>query len=224
MKRGKLTNREIDELGKRLVRAGKATDSEIDNIVSDPRLFNGVLTKIAVELEAPRKSRPRFGWKPAVATAAVLVFVSVSLLGYFRFSGTGEPIVSKPRVLPPIYVVNEKPFKPDIKLPEPEQPANDRPKAVHAIMTKPVEDMPAPKVRGTQTAPVQQAEQDFHPIGFRERAEDAAIDGRIVRVEMPRSALFALGVDLPLENGTRAVKADLLVGADGIPRGIRLVD
>ena len=41
---------------------------------------------------------------------------------------------------------------------------------------------------------------------------------------MPRSALFAMGVNIPLENDAEVVKADLLVGTDGVTRAIRVVE
>ena len=47
--------------------------------------------------------------------------------------------------------------------------------------------------------------------------------GRIIRVDMQRSSLFALGVNVPLENGPDAIKADLLIGPDGMTRAIRVV-
>lgn len=53
---------------------------------------------------------------------------------------------------------------------------------------------------------------------------EAARGGHVVRVDMPRSSLFAMGVNVPLENETGSIKADLLVGPDGVTRGIRLVE
>lgn len=53
----------------------------------------------------------------------------------------------------------------------------------------------------------------------------AATDGGlIVRVEVPRTTLLSLGLPLNLERQTSVVKADLLVGDDGIARAIRLVE
>ena len=61
---------------------------------------------------------------------------------------------------------------------------------------------------------------EFYPIAG---DGDAVAGGHIVRVEMPRSRLFALGVNVPLENDSETVKADLLVGPDGVTRAIRLL-
>ena len=48
--------------------------------------------------------------------------------------------------------------------------------------------------------------------------------GQVVRVEMKRSSLFALGVNIPLENDDTVIKADLLIGRDGVTRAIRMID
>ena len=49
-------------------------------------------------------------------------------------------------------------------------------------------------------------------------------DGHVVRAEIPRSSLVAMGVvDLPIEGSNEKIKTDLLVGSDGVVRGIRIV-
>jgi hypothetical protein len=47
--------------------------------------------------------------------------------------------------------------------------------------------------------------------------------GRIVRVEVPASALITLGLPITAENMDRTVQADLLVGQDGLARAIRFL-
>lgn len=219
MKRAKLTNRDLDSLGRLVVRSGAAGEREIEKIISDPRLYERVLSKVVSGVESSEVPA-RSVWKPILVSAAVLFVMAVSTVGYVRWSNNA--VASAPRALPVIYTVDEEkePFKVGQPFPEKE---SDEPRPVRAILTK--TEKPAEiKSRPQQRKPVQSREADFHAIGFTANAEDAVLDGRVVRVEMPRSALFALGVDLPLENGTKAVKADLLVGSDGTPRGIRLVE
>lgn len=48
--------------------------------------------------------------------------------------------------------------------------------------------------------------------------------GLIVRVEVPRTTLLSLGLPLNLDRREELIKADLLVGDDGIARAIRLVE
>jgi hypothetical protein len=47
--------------------------------------------------------------------------------------------------------------------------------------------------------------------------------GRIVRVEVPAFALIKLGLPITAESMDRTVQADLLVGQDGLARGIRFL-
>jgi hypothetical protein len=76
--------------------------------------------------------------------------------------------------------------------------------------------MPKPK-----SAPVE-PEGEFYAIDGVGNIDRAA-GGRIIRVDVARSSLFAMGMNVPLENESPVVKADLLVGPDGITRGIRVV-
>ena len=64
---------------------------------------------------------------------------------------------------------------------------------------------------------------EFYAISYSGDPAETDAGGRIVRVEMQRSSLFALGVNVPLENDAGPVKADLLIGRDGVTRAIRVV-
>jgi hypothetical protein len=52
---------------------------------------------------------------------------------------------------------------------------------------------------------------------------DEADGGHVVRVQVPRSALLTLGVPLGAAPSAELVKADVIVGDDGLARAIRLV-
>lgn len=57
------------------------------------------------------------------------------------------------------------------------------------------------------------------------RPSEIAVDGsRIIRVELPRASLVTLGVNVALDSDKQLIKTDLLVGPDGVPRAIRLVE
>ena len=47
--------------------------------------------------------------------------------------------------------------------------------------------------------------------------------GQLVRVEMPRSALVSLGLPMNIERADERIKADVLIGNDGVARAIRFV-
>jgi hypothetical protein len=47
--------------------------------------------------------------------------------------------------------------------------------------------------------------------------------GVVVRVEIPRATLLSMGLPMNSDRGNTLVKADVVVGDDGVPRAIRLV-
>jgi hypothetical protein len=47
--------------------------------------------------------------------------------------------------------------------------------------------------------------------------------GQLVRVQLPRAALASLGLPLNAERGNEPVKADVLLGNDGLAHAIRFV-
>jgi hypothetical protein len=64
---------------------------------------------------------------------------------------------------------------------------------------------------------------EFYAVGYTDDPPESSGGGRIIRVELHRSSLFALGVNLPLENDEETISADLLVGSDGVTRAVRIV-
>ncbi|MGI8655357.1 MAG: hypothetical protein ACR2LC_09080 [Pyrinomonadaceae bacterium] len=63
---------------------------------------------------------------------------------------------------------------------------------------------------------------DFLPLGDANNL--AAQDGgQLVRVELPRSALLTFGLPMNMERAAEPVKADVLVGQNGLARAIRFV-
>jgi hypothetical protein len=63
---------------------------------------------------------------------------------------------------------------------------------------------------------------DFFPLSY--GGDQKTIErGEVIRVQMPRSALIRLGLPVNVERADTPVKADLLVGEDGLARAIRFV-
>jgi hypothetical protein len=63
---------------------------------------------------------------------------------------------------------------------------------------------------------------DFFPLTY--GGDQKPIErGEMIRVQMPRSALIAFGLPVNVERADVPVKADLLVGEDGLARAIRFV-
>jgi hypothetical protein len=63
---------------------------------------------------------------------------------------------------------------------------------------------------------------DFIPLMNREAL--AQMDGgQVMRVELPRSALMSFGLPMDMERAAERIKADVVVGNDGLARAIRFV-
>jgi len=63
---------------------------------------------------------------------------------------------------------------------------------------------------------------DFIPLMNRETL--AQMDGgQVMRVELPRSALMSFGLPMDMERASERIKADVVVGNDGMARAIRFV-
>jgi hypothetical protein len=63
---------------------------------------------------------------------------------------------------------------------------------------------------------------DYIPLTY--LADATAMEsGMVLRVELPPSALVKMGLPAPVERTDSRVKADLIVGDDGVPRAVRFV-
>ena len=63
---------------------------------------------------------------------------------------------------------------------------------------------------------------EFFPVGYSSNLS-VQDGGQVVRVEMPRSAMARFGVPVNMDRYDEKVKADVLVGSDGLARAIRFV-
>jgi hypothetical protein len=65
-------------------------------------------------------------------------------------------------------------------------------------------------------------ETDFFPLSYGGDQKPME-SGEVIRVQMPRSALIAFGLPVSIERADVPVKADLLIGEDGLAQAIRFV-
>lgn len=63
---------------------------------------------------------------------------------------------------------------------------------------------------------------DFIPVTYG-GAANLADGGRMVRVELPRSAMASFGLPVNMDRANERVKADVLMGVDGLAHAIRFV-
>lgn len=205
----------------RILKASRLSCEEIDNIVSAERLFDSIRERIAAEDQKPISRSIWFNWKPAAAsmTTIAALIVSFGYFGYFN-GRDSKPVVRSPKP-PAAFTVNEETAKQDFREPvKISAPSQTTRLAVTKAFYREEIKPSAPKRRQSAW----KNEGDFYALNFAGNVEDEMRGGHIVRVDLPRSSLFALGVNLPLENDAKFIKTDLLVGTDGVPRAIRFVE
>lgn len=232
MDRRKLDNKTLDAIGSNLIKNGASRTVDIEKIASDPLLFAMVRERIAVDA-AISSAASRYSFVSLIkagsavigASAALiaLVFGALSLLktesgvvavNTIQIPDT-SPVVARP-VIPPQGIVSKLSAgrANDIEA-EPAEPVYE--KTVYRIPTRASKAARRPE-------PVKEVERAYYPVSYTGDPAETSAGGHIIRVQMKRSSLFALGVNLPLENDDETVSADLVIGRDGVTRAIRVVN
>lgn len=220
MRKRNLKNTDLDALGVELLRAGKLRTGEIEEIVSRPHIFSTVKARISSE---EFNTRPFIRWNITAAVAGVLVIIIAAFAGFLAFR-KGEPVMQSAEQEIPAPAIGNVPV----------------PVLIPAVLSDAVEKVSAqvkhsPKRRIASKSKVRKRPaisrppeindgETFYALTYVANLEETARDGKVIRVDLPPASLFALGVNLPLENDARMIKTDLLVGPDGVTRGIRLVE
>jgi hypothetical protein len=120
------------------------------------------------------------------------------------------------------------PTPPEVAKAEPPR-ALDSARGVGRVTTNPVGYNPpagrraqAPRGGSRGARPDREVVTEFIPLGSGEYS--ASVDaGQVVRVELPRSALSSIGLPVSADRAGERIKADVLVGEDGLARAIRFV-
>jgi hypothetical protein len=238
MKKRDLQDEKLKIVERKLLRAGKLSDAEIEKIVAAPQLFQRVRANIKTE-ESRRETKVKnvfafpnlqfWNWqKSALAFAAIAILIVGAAAMFVRFSNSPE-VAQQP-------VIEEKQFttapverQPENVLPQiAEMPKNDfQPRRIASIKKAKSKNNPqilaksAQKKRNLPQKFENEREEPFMALTY--AGNLANEESQIIRVEMSRARLLALGVAVQTENESEKIKTDLLVGSDGVARAIRLV-
>jgi hypothetical protein len=174
----------------------------------------------------------RTRWIMAAAAVLLIVLGMVGLRRYVgRHSqpGTGgsENAVAQtsPKASPSTVAVGttNSPAKPDKGLPGTVRRTNPHRRA--RSFTR--DGNTSPQVLATATTAIANESESevatqFMPLGYAGpiNLQDG---GQLVRVELPRSAMLSMGLPVNMDRYSERVKADVLLGADGLARAIRFV-
>ncbi|HEV7643180.1 MAG TPA: hypothetical protein VGO50_04490 [Pyrinomonadaceae bacterium] len=241
MKKHELQDERLDEAGRKLLEIGRIQDSELERIISAPHLFSAIKTRVKAEEAKPAA---RFDWRTvfsflaqpnAAAAFAALLIAVFAFGGFYLYSRQAAPPtgvatnISQPKK--PEHVVQASlpgdsgPSQAVADDADDETPAQPK-TAIYrpAYKTEPsTARVSYRKKAGAREAVHYESDGEFYPLTFTGGSNEIAPGAQIVRVELPRSSLFSMGVDLPDDNRTGTVKADLLISSDGVARGFRLV-
>lgn len=160
---------------------------------------------------APDRTRPWLNWKLAAVAAGILILIS--MMAVFWRSVSPNKSQGEERAVAPAPGASPK----SPKLAEP--PVGGNRLAVEQSKNEPKRARRRAAVdRPDETEMVTQ----FFPL--REGEDITALDSlQLVRVELPASALSEVGLTVDPEMADEPVKADVVLGQDGLARAIRFV-
>ena len=239
MSKHNLQNEQLDQIGRELLKAARVSNEEIEKIVHAPQLFNSVKARIKAENQSHHKSK-RFsgGWasvfvwnRQSTAGAFTILIVLATCAAVIVFKNQNAPQsverTIKPEIRPQIAQVENQLTPAEIK--ESKIPAIKKRVVVEKTAfkaEKPKLQNPIRKLipRKSVRKPEKESEEIFYSLQFARNWQTEGEDLQIVRAEITRAELFALGINIPVENETAKIKTDLLVGTDGVARAIRFVE
>lgn len=219
-----LNDRQLDRIAKMVVQSASVRENEIENIVGNPALFDKVRARVNAGPSRPSAAFVVLGFirRNAAAVSGVLL-ISIAAISFGLLRMKTPATVSVP-VAP---VATEQKQQDFARFSEPDQLIEPRP--VQGVDRSRPQRISADRIVTPRTSPRKASAAvdrggDFYAVSYAGDRNEMERGGRIIRVDMPRSALFAMGVNIPLENDAEVVKADLLVGNDGVTRAIRIVE
>ena len=232
-----LEKEKIERIERRLLKAHRVSAEELRAIVSAPQFFDRVNARIKAE-QAVRNSQtglrkwtifPHLNWqKIGLAFGGLTVFIAVILSTIFSarqdFSTAGliEP-VTEPEIQSSNIYVDEPPTAEIRKNPEAENKVRNQPEKIVFKNKTPKFKTKMISSRKLPRAVRNEEDEVFYPLTFAENLEEARENGKVIRVELSRASLLALGLNPPMDDEILKVKTDLLLGSDGVAQGIRFV-
>lgn len=249
MKGKDLQNEKLERAARKLLDLSLQSNREqIEKIVAAPNLFDSIKARIEDESQSGLKSKAFFGsWRVLPffspvkigAAFAIIAFAIFSIIGFVVIDKTAPPNAQNIKA-PELKNVFETPDLPPTPENSPEiatfnstdKRQNNSAQTTFKTVALKTEkthlrkSLPFKKLikNGSIRKNLSEPNSEFFAVavpGATPLENDA--DLRIVRAELSPKMLFALGVDLPLENASEKIKTDLLVGADGVARAIRFV-
>ena len=182
---------------------------------------------------SPPARRRRWNYLSTAAAAVLLVGVAVGVAAWNLRPTTPQVanVVTSPAVIDssPVVEGTLPDAKGTVAAATKATKATEDPRSVRDLnkrrrATKAQETIvPASQTEKGRTLSETEVATDFMPIGY---VNSASLQdgGSVVRVELPRSTIVSLGFAVNMDRYGERVKADVLMGADGLARAIRFVE
>jgi len=220
-----IEKKRLEKLERGVLEASRMSDDKLEDIVVAPHLFRSIKANVERQSSAaiPNSKNRTFifawNWQLRLITSGALAIVLGVVIG-LSLSGKKEPVA-------PVAAVHNEP---DVAV---EQSTHfDASRAIvveeGGRIDQPVMQRASLKVSEVRRQPKQRIEEveevsDFYPLTYTDPQDTNVDGGQLVRVELPRSSLVAMGVDPPAENDALKVKTDVLIGSDGVMKAVRFV-
>jgi len=191
--------------------AGEEPPARVETALLAAFRAQTVATASSIVIPMPSRARHWSNWKLAAVAAGILILISMMAI-FWRLASSHKPQQEKQAVAP---TPGASPASPKLAGPPAgsDQLVVERPKN--------------PPKRARRKAPVDSSDEAevftrFFPL--REGEDFTALDSmQLVRVELPGSALSEVGLPVDPETVNEPVKADVVLGQDGLARAIRFV-
>ncbi len=264
----------LDLIEKSLLESTRLKNEEIDEIVSDPKLFDSVLAKIATEEKQKLQTSKQllFNWnfvrnvfvnyRIGLAASACIVLLAIfSMVFLFSKAETRQiakenqtkinqtelaesedlssNLISEVKAAKiGIYKSDEELINENSEFKKKRKFSRRNSRTAKSVQKKNYLKPPISSskkkakrkgLRKKKEIPdspqvAKQEKKIFYSLPFGANGVIESEHLEIVKTELSRSELFALGVNLQLENSDSKIKTELLVGEDGVARAIRVIE
>ena len=225
----------LNRLGGKVLASAIVPETEIDRVIGSPRVFESIKQGIRAERSrrelnsAVRHNPVRQVWDLRLtALAGFAVVAMFAGLGLFEYGGGNSAPLDTSSENGLSFSV-EKAIPVPVSDPGLDGSTQQQPvRAERSAIARRVRHDAGRAARNRSIARREPRDVEevgpFQSLTFAGEVDASKEDGQIVRVELPRSSLFAMGIDVPVENEkNNKVRADLLIGDDGVMKAVRLV-
>jgi len=231
MKKRKSKNEKLDRIGRNLLESARFRDEAIEKIIAAPQLFSLVKARIEEQKIQQTAGSPFFLWLnwPKIRFsfgASAILLVGIIGFSVFENLNSSQGFATAEVVTPEIQLPNAMTENLVVSLGTIESLRSKRSLNRQTNFKKETVKSSKSAVKTNKPEKIKEIEEEkeFYPLTFVGDLEDFQADAQIVRVELTRSAVMSLGVSPPAENLAEKIKTELLIGSDGVTRGIRFVE